>query len=81
MLYHYYSTENPIDNAEIRRQFKEFDDILKGLSFEKNSALFSLTCSMCAVYERQACLDGIHVGARSIRELEKLPEKEIPQKN
>ena len=73
MLYYYYTTANPVDNAVIRCQFKELDDILSRLSTEDNSAVTALACDLCAAYDRQAFLDGVHVGMRLLAELHELP--------
>lgn len=62
VLYYYYSDANPVDNAVIRCQFKELNDILCRLPLSENEAIFSLTGDLCAAHERQAFLDGIHVG-------------------
>ncbi len=72
MLYYYYASANPIDNAAIRCQYKELNDILCRLSLAENDAVFSLTCDLCIAHERQAFLDGICVGIRLIEELREL---------
>lgn len=74
MLYYYYTVANPVDNALIRCQFKELDGILSRLSVAENDEVFSLTSALCMAHERQAFLEGIHVGMRLFSELEGLPE-------
>ena len=74
MLYYYYTVANPVDNAVIRCQFKELNDILCHLPLSENEAVFSLTGDLCVAHERQAFLDGIHIGMRLFSELNKLPE-------
>lgn len=69
MLYYYYSAANPVDNAVIRCQFRELHNILCKLPFEENNAVFDLAGNLCAAHERQAFLDGIHVGIRLFGEL------------
>lgn len=73
MLYYYYTANNPVDNGVIRCQFKELNDILCHLSTAETDAVFSLTGDLCVSYERQAFLDGIHVGMRLFSELNELP--------
>lgn len=73
MLYYYYTISNPVDNAVIRCQFKELNDVLCHLSLKEIDAVFALTGDLCVAYERQAFLDGIHVGARLFSELNELP--------
>lgn len=74
MLYYYYTVANPVDNAVIRCQFKQLNDILCRLPLSENEAIFSLTGDLCSAYERQAFLDGIHVGMQLFSELGKLPD-------
>ena len=73
MLCYYYTISNPVNNAVIRCQFKELDDVLCRLSLPEIDAVFSLTCDLCVSHERQAFLDGIHVGMRLFSELNELP--------
>lgn len=75
MLYYYYTMANPVDNAVIRCQFKELNDVLCHLSLSENESVFALTGDLCVAYERQAFPDGIHVGMRLFSELNELPEK------
>ena len=72
MLYYYYTTSNPVDNAVIRCQFKKLNDVLCHLSLNESEAVFSLTGDLCIAHERQAFLDGIHVGMRLFSELNEL---------
>ena len=72
MLLYYYTTANPVDNAVIRCQFRDLNDILRNLTVDENDAVFSLTEELCIAYTRQAFLDGIHVGMRLFTELEGL---------
>ena len=73
LLYYYYTISNPVDNAVIRCQFKELNDVLCHLSFSELDAVFSLACDLCVSHERQAFLDGIHVGMQLFTELNDLP--------
>jgi len=69
MLYYYYTTANPVDNAVIRCQFRDLDNTLSHLTLAENDAIFSLTCNLCTAYERQAFSDGVQVGLRLFTEL------------
>lgn len=80
MLYYYYSVANPVDSALIRCQLKELNDILCRLPLSENEAVFSVTGDLCAAYERQAFLDGIHVGMRLFEELHELADEVLPAK-
>ncbi len=73
MIYYYYTTANPVDNAVIRCQFRELNDVMCHLSLTEIDAIFSITGDLCISYERQAFLDGIHVGMRLFSELNELP--------
>ncbi len=72
MLYYCYTTSNPVNNAVIQYQFKELNDVLCHLSLTEINAVFSLTCDLCVSHERQAFLDGVHVGIRLFSELNEL---------
>ena len=74
MLYYYYTSSNPVDNATIRCQFKALNDILRQLPTEQNDAVFVLAGDLCTAYERQAFLDGIVLGVRLIEELRELSD-------
>lgn len=69
MLYYYYTLANPVDNAVIRCQLKELDDVLRKLPQEDMDAVFDLSSGLCAACERQAFIDGIQVGIRLYTEL------------
>ena len=73
LLYYSYTASNPVDNAVIRCQFKELNDIMYRLSLAENDAVFSLVGDLCAAHERQAFLDGIQVGMQLFSELNELP--------
>ncbi|MBQ8748230.1 MAG: hypothetical protein IJZ14_00230 [Oscillospiraceae bacterium] len=73
MLYYYYTTSNPVDNAIIRCQFKELNDVLCQLSLTQIDAVFSLVGDLCVSHERQAFLDGIYVGMQLFSALNELP--------
>ena len=69
VLCYYYCSVNSVDNAVIRCQFKELNDILSGLSLEENDAVFSLTGDLCTSHMRKAFLDGVHAGMCLFHEL------------
>ena len=72
MLCYYYTEHNPVDNGVIRCQFKELDTILSKLSFSDSNAVFHLTGTLCAAYEKQAFEDGIAVGWKLYTELNQI---------
>jgi len=69
MLYYYYTVANPVDNAVIRCQFKDLNDILCRLAINEQNAIFGIAGNLCVSHARQAFLEGIHVGARLAAEL------------
>ncbi len=73
ILCYYYTSSNPVDNAVIRCQFRELNDVLCHLSLAEIDAVCSITCDLCVAHERQAFLDGIHVGMQLFSELNELP--------
>ncbi len=72
MLY-YYMQDNPVDKSIIRCQFEELDGLLSKLSISDNNAVFCLTGTLCASYEKQAFPDGIAVGLQLYAELNHIP--------
>lgn len=73
LLYHCYMESNPVDNVVIRYQFKELDSILSHLSLKENDRVFYLVSNLCITHERQAFIDGVHVGMQLFSELDDLP--------
>ena len=69
MIYYFYTVNNPIDNGRIRCQFWELDQILSKLTLDENNKMFMLVSQLCTDYERQAFLEGIHVGLRLFQEI------------
>lgn len=72
MLCYYYMEHNPVDSGVIRCQFRELDAILSKLSLSDNNAIFHLTGTLCASYEKQAFMDGIAVGWQLYTELNQI---------
>ena len=72
MLHYYYTICNPVDNAAIRCQFNHLHEILYRFTPEDAETIFSVTADLCGSYERQAFIDGIHVGIRLFAELSEI---------
>ena len=70
-LYQAYAESHESDPLEIRKSFKELDELLGALPLDDNNAVFNLCCSLCTAYERKAFLDGIQYGAHLVLELYK----------
>ena len=70
MLYYFYTDSNPVDNAVIRCQFKDLDNVLSNLSWADCEQVFSLSVDLCISHARQAFLEGVHVGMRLYTELQ-----------
>ena len=70
VLCYYYCTSSSADNALIRCQFKELNDILSKLTLAENDAVFALTSDLCTSHVRQAFIDGIRTGFHLLNELE-----------
>ena len=65
-LYQAYCESHESDPPDIRKNFRELDDLLGHLPLEDNNAVFSLCCSLCTAYEHKAFLDGLQYGAQLI---------------
>lgn len=70
MLYYFYTSANPIENDKIRNQFEKMDTILSQLTLADNDTVFLLTVNLCSDYQKQAFLEGVHVGMRLFTELD-----------
>lgn len=68
-LYLVYSESHEPDPPEVENGFAELEAFLEALPLDDNSAVFSLTCRLCAVYEKKAFRDGLLYGAYLMREL------------
>lgn len=79
VLCYYYSCENSVDNAVIRCQFKELNDILSKLTLAEMDAVFAITCDLCASHTRKAFLDGIHAGMHLFMQLGEPLDKPLTQ--
>ena len=70
LLYNCYTELNPIDTTEIRRGFREIDQLICNLSVHDNDRVFALVCQLCTQHERLAFLTGMRVGAQLLLELQ-----------
>ncbi len=70
LLYNCYTELNPIDTTEIRRGFREIDQLICKLSVHDNDRVFALVCQLCTQHERLAFLTGMRVGAQLLLELQ-----------
>lgn len=70
VLCYYYCSTNSVDNAVIRCQFKELNDILCKLTLAENDAVFAITGDLCTSHMRNAFLDGVHAGMCLYQELD-----------
>lgn len=68
-LYQAYAESHEPDPPEVENGFAELEAFLEALPLDDNSAVFSLTCHLCTVYEKKAFRDGLLYGAYLMREL------------
>lgn len=68
-LYLAYANSHESDPPEIQSGFAALETLLESLPLKDNNAVFNLTCSLCAHYERKAFLDGVQYGAALMMEL------------
>lgn len=69
VLCHYYTVENPIENAVIQAEFLDMEPILEKLSLEDNNALFGTCIRLCTAYADRAFAAGLRAGAQLFTEL------------
>ncbi len=68
-MWYCYTESNPIHTQDIQQHFDALEPIIKSLSFDDGTELFNTVCSLCVEYEKQAFLEGLHVGAHLHKEL------------
>ena len=68
-LYQAYAESHESDPPEIRKGFKELDNLLADLPLDDNNAVWNLCCRLCIAYERKAFTDGLKYGAHLSKEL------------
>ena len=68
-LYQAYVESHESDSLEIKKGFKELDELLGMLPLADNNAVFNLCCCLCSAYERKAFVDGVIYGAHLMVEL------------
>ncbi len=68
-LYQAYVESHESDPPEIKKDFKELDELLGMLPLADNNAVFNLCCCLCSAYERKAFVDGVIYGAHLMAEL------------
>ena len=69
VLCHYYTVENPVENAVIQAELLDMGSILEKLSLEDNNALFGTFIRLCMAYTDQAFFAGLRTGAQLFTEL------------
>ncbi len=69
VLCHYYTVENPVENAVIQAELLDMGPILEKLSLEDNNALFGTCIRLCTAYTDQAFFAGLRTGAQLFIEL------------
>ena len=68
-LYQAYVESHESDPPEIKKGFKELDELLGMLPLADNNAVFNLCCGLSSAYERKAFVDGVIYGAHLMAEL------------
>ena len=62
LLCHFYTIDNPVDNAAIRCRFQMLGQILQQLAIGDHSKVIDLACDLCTEHMRIAFLEDVHVG-------------------
>ena len=68
-LWYCYTEYNPIHTKTIQKHFEDLEPIMESLSFDDSTLLFTSVCSLCTEYEKQAFLEGLHLGVHLHQEL------------
>ena len=69
-LYVSYSEISRSDPEDITQGFADLDQFLDRMSFEESTEAFTNVCRLCLAYEKRAFLDGLHLGAQLMLDLQ-----------
>lgn len=69
MLYSVYRERKGKDTEEIERHFSQLDEVLSKLTLKEYDKVWYAACGLCGLYEKEAFLEGIRVGASLAVEL------------
>lgn len=70
-LWRSYSAYNPIHSEQILSALSPLEAIFDSLPYDDANLLFDQISTLCLIYEREALMSGIHIGARLAMELER----------
>lgn len=69
-LWEAYTYVHPIDSEKIRETLGLLEPVSRALAWDEANLLDDTVCELCVEHGRVAFLEGLHVGARLIAELE-----------
>ena len=69
-LYISYSEISRSDPEDITQGFADLDRFLDRMSFEESTEVFTNICRLCLAYEKRGFLDGLHLGAQLMLDLQ-----------
>ena len=69
-LYTSYSEISRNDPEDITQGFADVDRFLDSMSFEESTEAFTNICRICLAYEKRGFLDGLHLGAQLMLDLQ-----------
>ena len=69
MLYECHNENNPYDNEQIRADFNELDQQMKGMPLRDMDGIIYTVCALCREHERAGFIEGVKVGIRLEQEL------------
>ena len=69
-LYISYSEISGSDPEDITQGFADLERFLDSMSFEESTEAFTNICRLCLAYEKRGFLDGLHLGAQLMLDLQ-----------
>ena len=69
MLYECYNENNPYDNAQIKADFNEFYQQMKGMPLREMDNIVYPVCKLCRDHEKAGFIEGIRLGVLLAQEV------------
>lgn len=69
LLYEAYNEVNPMDNAQIKKDFNELYQAMNGMELREMDKIIYPVCTLCRDHERAGFVNGVKIGIQLFQEL------------
>ena len=69
LLYEAYNEVNPMDNAQIKKDFNELYQAMNGMELREMDKIIYPVCTLCRDHQRSGFVEGVKVGIQLQMEL------------